>query len=272
MYICGSRIGGNRRWKQDKALTLTSLRCSPYHKFQTQFLFIGKQLKTLTSSSTMNSIKYACSLNNQGVDLLVSGESAKAIKAFQCALFLLEKVANEAETSACTGMNLSSEVATQPFCGSTSTVQGLHDMHCYIYDHGIIITDTSNGESDEMLSLYGAIVLFNWALTSHREGRLGREKSLKKASLLYSVVEQLLTRCTIPQDASTTILTLLATNNKAQIHYDQCEYVQSVDCMKSILTIMGSVQGFHPTPCHEDIDGILLNVVMLNTPSAAHAA
>jgi hypothetical protein len=171
MYICGSRIGGNRRWKQDKALTLTSLRCSPYHKFQTQFLFIGKQLKTLTSSSTMNSIKYACSLNNQGVDLLVSGESAKAIKAFQCALFLLEKVANEAETSACTGMNLSSEVATQPFCGSTSTVQGLHDMHCYIYDHGIIITDTSNGESDEMLSLYGAIVLFNWALTSHREGR-----------------------------------------------------------------------------------------------------
>jgi hypothetical protein len=221
----------------------------------------------------MNSIKYACSLNNQGVDLLVSGESVRARKTFQRALCLFDKaIAKEDETTSCTGMSLSSEEATQPhFRENTSTVPGLQDQHCYVYDHGIIITETSNGESDEMLSLYTAIVLFNWALTSHREGRLGREKSLKKASLLYNMTVQLLTRCTIP-DASTTTLTLLALNNKAQIHYYQCEYVQSIDCMKSISKIMGSVQGLHSALNHEDIEGLMLNVMLLSIPSGASAA
>jgi hypothetical protein len=220
----------------------------------------------------MNSIKYACSLNNQGVDFLVSGQSTRAIKAFQSAVGLLEQAVNDAERTSCTGMNLLSQEATQPFCESFSTVPGLQDMHCYVYDHGIIITDTSKGESDEMLALFTAIVLFNLALTTHRQGILGSEKSLKKASLLYSLAEKLLTRCTIPEDASTTILTLLALNNKAQIHYDQCEYLHSVDCMKTILKIMGSVQDLYFTLSHEDLEGILLNVVLLNPPTAAQAA
>jgi hypothetical protein len=220
----------------------------------------------------MNSVRYACSLNNQGVDLLVSGESARARKTFQRALCLLDKALKEDEMTSCTGMNLSSEEATQPpFCESTSTVPDLQDLHCYVYDHGIIITETSNGESGEMLSLYTAIVLFNWALSSHREGRLGREKSLKKASLLYNMTVQLLTRCTIP-DASITILTLLALNNKAQIHYYQCEYVQSIYCMKNISKIMGSVQGLHSALRREDVEGLMLNVMLLSIPSAAQAA
>jgi hypothetical protein len=217
----------------------------------------------------MNSIKYACSLNNQGVDFLVSGQSTRAMKAFQSAVGLLEKAVNDAVRTSYTEMNF---VSQEPFCASVSTVPGLQDMHCYVYDHGIIITDTSNGESDEMLSLYTAIVLFNWALTSHRQGILGSEKSSKKASLLYSLAEQLLARCTTMENTSTTILTLLTLNNKAQIHYDQCEYVQSVDCMKAILKIMGSVQGLYSTLGHEDVEGILLNVLLLNEPTAAQAA
>jgi hypothetical protein len=220
----------------------------------------------------MNSIKYACSLNNQGVDFLVSGQSTRAIKAFQSAEGLLEKAVNDAERTSYTKMNFVSQETTQPFCESVSTVPGLQDMHCYVYDHGVIITDTSNGESDEMLALYTAIVIFNWALTSHRQGILGSDKSSKKASLLYSLAEKLLARCTIMENTSTTILTLLALNNKAQIHYDQCEYVQSVDCMKAILKIMGSVKGLYSTIGHGDLEGILLNILLLNEPTAAQAA
>jgi hypothetical protein len=40
----------------------------------------------------MNSIDYACSLNNQGVELLVSGESSRAMKVFQSALCLLQAI------------------------------------------------------------------------------------------------------------------------------------------------------------------------------------
>jgi hypothetical protein len=76
----------------------------------------------------------------------------------------------------------------------------------------------------------------------------------------------------MPEDASTTILTLLALNNKAQIHYDQCEYAQSIDCMQNVSKIMGSGRGLTSTLRHKDIWGLLFNVMLLSTPVAAHAA
>jgi hypothetical protein len=224
----------------------------------------------------MNSIKYACSLNNQGVDLLLSGESARAIQAFQFALCLLKRASvNEAKTLSCTPeTNASCDDASLPFSESISTVSGLQGLLGYVYDHGIMISDnTINGQTEVMISLFIVIVLFNLALASHSQGTaLGREKLLKKASLLYSLAMQFLTRCIMPEDASTTILTLLALNNKAQIHYDQCEYAQSIDCMQNVSKIMGSGRGLTSTLRHKDIWGLLFNVMLLSTPVAAHAA
>jgi hypothetical protein len=241
-----------------------------FHKLQ--------RLRQALTSTTMNSIKYACSLNNQGVELLVSGESARALTTFQSALVILFKKAavneNEATTPSTDIMDVSCcDDASLPFCGSTSTVPGLQDKHCYVYDHGIIITETANGESDEMLSLYTAIVFFNWAIASHCQGSaLGLDTLLNKASRLYSMSVKLLTRCAMPKDVSTTILTLLAKNNQAQIHYYQCEYVQSVDCMNNVLKIMGSVKGLDSSLGYEDVEGLMLNVMLLSIPAAAPAA
>jgi hypothetical protein len=222
----------------------------------------------------MNSIKYACSLNNKGTDLLVSGESSRAMAVFQSALSLLKKASDEAETTSCPEMNISCKNASLiSFGESTSTISGLQGLHCYVYDHGIMISDNVNGDTSETISLYIAIVLFNSALTSHAEGTaLGREKSLMKASVLYSLVVQLLSKCILSEYPSTTIVTLLAFNNKAQIHYGQCEYVQSVDCMQNISKIMGSVPGLHSALNHENLEGIMLNVMLLVTPTAANAA
>jgi hypothetical protein len=221
----------------------------------------------------MNSIKYACSQNNQGVDLLVSGESSRAITVFQSAVGLLQKAVYGAETTSCTEMDQSCNDASLPFCETTSTVSGLQNLHYYVYDHGIMISDNVNGETGVMISLYTAIVLFNLALASHCQGiALGRDKLLKKASVHYSLVVQLLTSYTMPKDACTTILTLLALNNQAQIHYDQCEYAQSVGCMTSISTIMGGCRGLHLALNHEVIEGLKLNLMLISTPSAAQAA
>jgi hypothetical protein len=226
----------------------------------------------------MNSIKVACTLNNQGLDLLVSGDSSRAITVFQNALCLLENATHETETTSCTEMNMiSRDDTSMPFCESTSTVSSLQDLHCYVYNHGISISDNDlkgNADTDETLSLYIAIVLFNLALTSHSEGMaLGQERSLRKASVLYTFVVQLVTRCTMPETVPPTILTLLALNNKAQIHYDQTDYVQSVDCMQEISKIMGSsVHGLHSALRLENVEGLLRNVMLLITPTAAQAA
>jgi hypothetical protein len=241
-------------------------------------LFFKNNFESLNPSTvlTMNSINYACNLNNQGVDLLVSGESTRAMNAFQSALSLLHEADHETfeTTSSTNTMNISCDDESLPFCESTSTVAGLQGLRCYVYDHSIMISDSVNGDTtDEAVSLYIAIVLFNSALTSHSEGTaLGQEKSLMKASALYSLAAQLLTTWTMPEDMSTTILTLLALNNKAQIHYDQCDYVQSIDCMGQISEIMGSVHGLHSALNHEDINGLMLNVMILSTPTAAQAA
>jgi hypothetical protein len=217
----------------------------------------------------MNSTKNACSLNNQGVDLLVLGESSRAMKVFQSALSLLQKAADEAETTSCTEMNTSAcEGASLPFCESASTVSGLQGLRCYVYDHGIMISDNTG----ETTYLYIAIVLFNLALASHSEGTaLGREKSLTKASLLYGLVAQLLSRCKILENAFTAILTLLALDNRAQMHYDQCVYIQSADCMKTISKFTGNVRVLHSALNQEAVQGLLLNV-MLRTPTATRAA
>jgi hypothetical protein len=222
----------------------------------------------------MNSIKNACSLNNQGVSLLVSGESRRALYSFQSALSFLKKADCEAETTSCTEMNISCDEASVPFYESTSPVSGLQELHCYVYDRGIMISDNVNGNTNETMSLFTAIVLFNSALASHSEGAvLGREKSLMKASTLYNLVVALLTGCTMPEvHTFTTILTLLASNNKAQIHYDQCEYVEAVNCMKEILKIIGSTDGLHSVLNGTDFDGLLLNAMVLTTPTAAQAA
>jgi hypothetical protein len=223
----------------------------------------------------MNSIDYACILNNQGVELLVSGESSRAMKVFQSALSLLQAVHEAFETTSCTEMNSSSyNDVSLPFRESTSTVSGLQSLHCYVYDHGLVISGNGDGgTTEETISLYIATVLFNSALASHSEGTaLGREKSLVRASKLYGLVAQVFATCTIMENTFTSILILLAMNNKAQIHYDQCDYVQSVDCMRQISKTMGGVSDVYSAFDHNNLEQILLNVILMITPTAAPAA
>jgi hypothetical protein len=220
----------------------------------------------------MNTIQQACTSNNQGVDLLVAGELFRAMRSFQIALNLLKEAANEVEGTCCPEMSAPSEESTLPLCQTTLTIPGLQGVHCYVYDHGIMITDATNGDSNEMLTLYSAIVLFNLALASHREGRLGSEKCLKKATVLYGTVLQLLTSSPMPNDMSASILILLALNNKAQIHYDQCQYGESSACLTQISAIMGDVCALHSALSQKVFEGILLNVMLLIAPTVAKAA
>jgi hypothetical protein len=218
------------------------------------------------------SIKTACSLNNQGVDLLASGDSSGAMSRLKDGLDILKEALNEVKATSFDGLDHVNAEAVLPISESPSTVPGLQGVPCYVYNHGIIITRTTDEESEEMLSLYSAIVLFNMALTCHHEGRLGRETSLKKASRFYIMTVQILNGNIMPGDISATILTLLALNNKAQIHYDQCEYIQCDDCLKELPRILGTVEAIHSTLSQEDIKGLLLNVMLMHTPTAAQAA
>jgi hypothetical protein len=222
----------------------------------------------------MSSIKYACSLNNQGVELLVSGEFSRATRSLTKALSIVKEAVKEAgTTTSCTEMHLSSEEAELPFCQSTVAIPGLRDTHFYVYDHGIMLIDTAKRENSDLLPLYSAAILFNLALACHYEARLhGQAKAFKKASLFYNVTVGILSASSMPDDMSVTLLTLLALNNKSQIHNDQCDYIQSVECLKSVSGIMSSVDDLYSILNEEDIKGLVLNTMLLNVPTAAQAA
>jgi hypothetical protein len=224
----------------------------------------------------MYSIDRACSLNNQGVNLLVAGDSVGAMDSLKIALDILkEAFKDEINTTSCDGLNQASqEAGALPICESPLTVPGLQGMPCYVYDHGTMISRTTNEEtSDEMLSLYSAVVLFNMALTCHHEGRLlGRDLALERASLFYDMTVEIVNGNIVPGNISAAILTLLALNNKAQIHYDHCEYIQCVDCLEEVLGIMGSVKAVYSTLIQKNIEGLLLNVVLMGAPTTAQAA
>jgi hypothetical protein len=223
----------------------------------------------------MNSIDRACCLNNQGVDLLVTGDSSGAMDSLKMATDILKEAFNDETimTSCDRRDHASQEAKALPICESPLTVPGLQGMPYYVYDHGMMISRTSNEEtSEEMLSLYSAVVLFNMALACHYEGRLGRDLSLKRASMVYNMTLKILNGNVAPDDTSATILTLLALNNKAQIHYDQCEYIQCVDCLEEVPIIMGSGEAVHSTLSQKDIQGLLLNVVLMGAPTTAQAA
>jgi hypothetical protein len=220
----------------------------------------------LAISSKMNSIQYAYRLNNKGVNIFVSGNLSKAkISVRTRALRILKEATKEVGLTSCIGMHFSSKEAELPFYESTLALPGLQDTHFYIYDHGIMLTGIANGENKEMLPLCS----LSTALASHNKARLlGNEKAVEKASLFYSVTVNILSASTMPDSMSTTLLTLLALNNICQIHNDQCEYIQSVDCLKAISKIMGSVDSLYSVLNDEGIKGLLLNTVLLNVPTA----
>jgi hypothetical protein len=85
----------------------------------------------------MNSIEYICSLNDQGVGLLVAGDSVSALESLQSAQKLLKEALFELETTSCSGMTLSNEEETLPFFESPAAIPGLEDTEFYLYDHGI---------------------------------------------------------------------------------------------------------------------------------------
>ena len=222
----------------------------------------------------MGSRMQASSLNNHGVALLISGQSSFAMRLFQRALVVLQECTHgESPPNANTDITL--EGAGMPLHDSVSLSE-LQDRQSfsYIYDHGILIVDSTQANNETTISLYSAVILFNSALASHRKGRLERsEASLKKALLLYEMCGALLKTTTAAQnDMSITTLILLALNNKAHIHHEQLEYAESQTCLAEISDTMSAVECIHSTLRHVNVEAFILNVMLMGPPTTARAA
>lgn len=228
-------------------------------------------------SLAMQSIKLSCEQNNQGVALLTSGDSQGAMAAFQISLASIKQLVNfaededEEESSSDIGFSQGTPKGTIAIHESTAGLPMLISPYSYVYDRPLLLQPPQCQDLDAILAMFSAIILFNLALTCHSAGCTGRESALKRATVLYRMSIQLLQNCATCGSAPL-ILSILALNNRAQIHYEHCDYVQSKHCLKEMSRVMLDTQSLYTALPEKDVEGLLLNVMLLETPTAAQAA
>jgi hypothetical protein len=128
-------------------------------------------------------------------------------------------------------MNLSTEEVELPFCESNLVIPGLKDMHFTITVSCSPAPLTEKRQAYD-LSLQRSYS-FNLALASHHEARpTDTQKSIEEGITITTRVGILNASSVLAHNMSVNLLTLFTWNNKSQIHNEQCEYIQSVDCLK----------------------------------------
>lgn len=222
----------------------------------------------------MNSVNQACYTNNRGVSLLIAGDTKGAMGAFQAALATVKEVVNlcddhfESEKD-----SRATDSVVSLIQESNANLPGLKTGESYLYDRPLLLETPTAGDLDTVLTLYSAVILFNLALSCHQLGHRGKDSALKRAAVLYRMSMQLLYNC--PNCGTTpALLSLLALNNRAQIHYEYCDFQQSSHCLKEMTKVMlvPDAKCLYTALPETDVEGLLLNVMLLEPPTAAQAA
>lgn len=195
----------------------------------------------------MNFVKQATKLNNEGVSRMAGDENTKAMVAFQQSLALMKQSVNQFESEDDDDDKDMSEAKFAPLRKSPFDLSMFQSGPSYVYNHYLLLHDKDfvEGDTESVLVLSSAIILFNFALACHQQGlSSGREAALKKASQLYRLTVKLLVDNEL-HDINTTSLALVALNNRAQIHYDQCDYAESRFCIEEMASLMVDVEYLH---------------------------
>lgn len=223
----------------------------------------------------MTVIHDACYLNNQSVLFLANGDTKEATAGFQAALSALKYAVDEQDDtpSEHTEQISVGKVQEPSFRESPFPMIGLSTEQGFIYDKSITIDlpDTQHAIDELTLPFYSAVILFNLAQNFHQAARLGKESFYKRAAMLYGMCRKLLGNLSQPTMA-TIILYLLALNNQAQVHYEQCEYENSQLCLKEMSMIMSDTKGIKDFLSGRLMEGLVLNIMLLEPPKLAHAA
>jgi hypothetical protein len=229
----------------------------------------------------MMSIKRACTLNNEGVSLLISGEYIRSISVFQKALSIMKQAATLADESLSgtpTGFpdaaDSESLNAMSPLKKSNLALPNMHSDSNYIYNRPFLLDEdnfAAHGMAS-MLPIYSAVLLFNLALACHQQGLLGKESSLKRASHIYRMSLHILEHSS-RRSAATAVLTVATLNNNAQVQFELCDYTHSHHCLLALSKLLCDVRPIINDELNTTVlEGLILNSMMLDPPSAAHAA
>jgi hypothetical protein len=230
----------------------------------------------------MNLLNEAIALNNMGVKLHQQGQWTSCLSTFQRAVDTLRVVSEQvsewrrchAPSSSLHGTQASSFCLEACCRRPGSLVPGQH----FVYNRSMLLSTVAKvSDVDELSAIIltaSVSMIFNMAIAWHEFSQFTcSERYVAKTGQLYDIVLSILdTTNGIPDDESFTVLKCLGLNNRAQLYYEQCDYVQSercVDGMRHLLLATDVLEGYLDV---EEVDEIRMNMVYLQPPTVAHAA
>jgi hypothetical protein len=238
----------------------------------------------------MDLIKICCAANNRGVSLLAAGQSQAALFDLHRALTTVKQVAgigteDEATDGSVNEPNNDSFAIVEADKTSRSLQLSSGDGYCY--GRPLLIHSASTSDSapcdTASLTIYSAVILFNMALACHHVGRSGKESAFRRAASLYAMSIEILSSEMGDSFGEarrlSSVVSLLALNNRAQLLYhDLCDYNPCKRCLKDMARLIQGNHASRAVPAWQsslagcDVEGILLNLMLLKIPSAAQAA
>jgi hypothetical protein len=210
----------------------------------------------------MSLFEQAVQLNNAGVAALLQGEEETAINAMSKSI----KMMKQELTKSSAGSHTSKLRSDQD--SHTVELPGM-DADTIVFNQAIRIP-TDGPQDDINIHVCSAAVIFNLALAHHHKAsKTGEVAYLAKAEKLYAMVLR------VADDASsrTAVLAKLASiSNLSQIRFAKGEYEQAQEAVNQLSSLMrrrGASRALLEEP---QVQGMLMNALLLKAPIVAPAA
>jgi hypothetical protein len=209
----------------------------------------------------------AARLNNHGVTALLEGDDKAAVAALTQSIKMMKQDMSKPSNS-----DMKKSITLSDDCEhSTVELPGFQGaQEAFIFTEAITIPE--NGDQSELdTQIYSAVVIFNLALTFHREGKNGKIKSMVKAQKLYTMVLKILNNQCMNRVA--VIAKLASINNLSQIRFDCGKYELAREGLDHVSAFLRASGNTNNTMLEEpEIQGLLINVLLLKAPVIAPAA
>lgn len=154
---------------------------------------------------------------------------------------------------------------------------GLTSEAGYVYNRPLLLptnlsTITNRTDMEAFGLMVSTTVIFNLALAWHQFAAItGAEAPLFRAGKIYDFIVQVLDRDD-EDDASRNVMRCVALNNRAQIFYQQADYVSSQMCMGDVFELLSMSEHLETYLGETEAQEIRFNIFHLSTPSVARAA
>lgn len=233
----------------------------------------------------MSLLKDAIALNNEGVQLLSSGNFSVALASFQGAVAVMKEAAIEHAEIPSSVLRSFRALASPPTSHigqqqeheqRPDKIAGLRSDIVFVYARPLLIADTSSISSLEELQDFvlttSASLVFNFALVWHQQGVVTNSAScLRRAACLYKLTLKSIAfeECECPRQK---VLRCLALNNLAFLHFDQYDFKISQGYFELLTNVVMKSNCLETYLSGDEIEELMLNLLHMQTMSNACAA